>query len=226
MLCWVLHGFFLFLLSPQPTHGILFLTKPRSPQVETIEGKLMWLEGRLGMDRDKAVKVVLTFPVMLSMALDTMDWKILWLQQRLSLTREQMMAVVVKYPNLLSYNIEDNLEPTLKWLEEDLGVDTAVAGKLVLRQPRLLSANLEDNLKNKVCSLEGGNSWDEVALYRFLSREVLSERFLVLVRVGCTLLPSFYSLESEFSLDAKAMIWCSASCVGTSLGTPERTETF
>lgn len=119
----------------------------------------MWLEGRLGMDREKAVKVILTFPVMLSMALDTMDWKIVWLQQRLSLSREQMMAVVVKYPNLLSYNIEDNLEPTLRWLEEDLGVDTAVAGKLVLRQPRLLSANLEDNLKNKVCARLRRRGW-------------------------------------------------------------------
>lgn len=111
----------------------------------------MWLEGRLGIDRDKAVRVVMTFPLILSMGLETMDWKIVWLQQRLGLTKDQMTALIVKYPNLLSYNIEDNIEPTLKWLEEGLGVDAGVAGKLVLRQPRLLSASLEDNLKKKVC---------------------------------------------------------------------------
>lgn len=122
-------------------------------QVETIEGKLMWLECRLGMDREKAVRVIMTFPLMLSLALNTMDWKIVWLQQRLGLNQEQLVAVVVKYPNLLAYSIEDNLEPTLRWLEQDLGLEASVAGMLVLRQPRLLTANLEHNLKNKVISL-------------------------------------------------------------------------
>lgn len=119
-------------------------------QVETIEGKLMWLEGRLGTNRERVKRVVMTFPPLLSMALDTMDWKIVWLQQRLSLTQEQLITVIVKYPNLLAYSIEDNIEPTLKWLEEDLGLDASIAGMLVVRQPRLLSANLEHNLKNKV----------------------------------------------------------------------------
>lgn len=110
----------------------------------------MWLEGRLGTNREKVKRVVMTFPPILSMGLDTMDWKIVWLQQRLSLTQEQLITVIVKYPNLLAYSIEENIEPTLKWLEEDLGLDASVAGALVVRQPRLLSANLEHNLKNKV----------------------------------------------------------------------------
>lgn len=132
----------------------------------------MWLEGRLGMDREKVKRVVSTFPTMLTLALDTMDWKIVWLQQRLNLSPEQLRGVIFKYPNLLAYSIEDNIEPTLTWLEEDLGLDAAVVGRLVVRQPRLLSANLDDNLKNKVLVHELKVSFDAETL-RHVCHEIL-----------------------------------------------------
>jgi hypothetical protein len=83
---------------------------------------------------------------------DNLEPSLTWLQARLKLDDKGLSFVIQRSPSLLGYNMDTNLEPTIKFYEDCVGSTAAI--HMIVEDPRILGSSLEKRLKPRLAECQ------------------------------------------------------------------------